>query len=247
MPLLNELVIRDIKVRYRKSFLGILWTILNPLMMMLVLVVVFSHFFRSEIDNYPVYILTGQLVFNFFSSATNMGVQSIIWNASLIKKVYVPKYLFPFSVVASCLVNFGFSTISMILVMIITRAPFYWTILAFPIPTICLVMFTLGVALILAAVSVYFRDIVHFYGVVLTAWMYFTPIFWSTSMLPDYLRRLLMFNPLYHFLRYFRLILMENTLPSLADHAVCFLMGAGMLTLGLYVFARLQDNFILHV
>ena len=128
-PLLRELVVRDIKVRYRKSFLGITWTVLNPLLMMLVMVTIFSHLFRPSISNYPVYILTGQLVFNFFSSATNMGLDSIVVNSSLIKKVYIPKYLFPISVTVSCLVNFGFSTISMILVLIITRAPFHLTLL----------------------------------------------------------------------------------------------------------------------
>lgn len=246
-PLLYELVVRDIKVRYRKSFLGIIWTVLNPLLMMLVMVSVFSHMFRPSIENYPVYILTGQLVFNFFSSATNMGLNSIVVNASLIKKVYIPKYLFPLSVVMSCLVNFGFSTISMILVLLITRAPFHLTLLCIPIPLFYLFLFILGVSMVLAAVNVYFRDIGHLYGVIITAWMYFTPIFWSVDILPPLGRTLLYFNPLYHYLSFFRSIIMHGIFPSVATNVLCLTMGIMSVGIGMIVFIKLQDNFILHV
>ena len=246
-PLLRELVVRDIKVRYRKSFLGITWTVLNPLLMMLVMVTIFSHLFRPSISNYPVYILTGQLVFNFFSSATNMGLDSIVVNSSLIKKVYIPKYLFPISVTVSCLVNFGFSTISMILVLIITRAPFHLTLLCIPIPLFFLFLFILGVSMILSAVNVYFRDIGHLYGVIVTAWMYFTPIFWTKDILPEGGEKLLNLNPLYHYLSYFRSIIMDGVVPSLAVNLECLLIGIASLVIGMIVFAKLQDNFILHV
>lgn len=246
-PLLRELVVRDIKVRYRKSFLGITWTVLNPLLMMLVMVTIFSHLFRPSISNYPVYILTGQLVFNFFSSATNMGLDSIVVNSSLIKKVYIPKYLFPISVTVSCLVNFGFSTISMILVLLITRAPFHLTLLCIPIPLFFLFLFILGVSMILSAVNVYFRDIGHLYGVIVTAWMYFTPIFWTKDILPEGGEKLLNLNPLYHYLSYFRSIIMDGVVPSLAVNLECLLIGIASLVIGMIVFAKLQDNFILHV
>ena len=127
--LLQELVIRDIKVRYRKSVLGLLWTVLNPLLMMIVITIVFSTLFKQSIPNFPIYFLTGSLIFSFNSEATTNALYSIIGNAPLIKKVYIPKYLFPLSKTVSSLVNMGFSLIAMFMVMIVTKAPFYSTIM----------------------------------------------------------------------------------------------------------------------
>ena len=132
--LLQELVIRDIKVRYRKSVLGLLWTVLNPLLMMIVITIVFSTLFKQSIPNFPIYFLTGSLIFSFNSEATTNALYSIIGNAPLIKKVYIPKYLFPLSKTVSSLVNMGFSLIAMFMVMIVTKAPFYSTIMLLPIP-----------------------------------------------------------------------------------------------------------------
>ena len=133
-PLLQELVVRDIKVRYRHSALGLIWTVLNPLLMMVVITIVFSTLFKQNIPNFPIYYLSGSLIFSFNSESTTTALNSIISNASLIKKVYIPKYLFPFSNVLSGLVNLGFSLIAMFIVMLITRAPFHVTLLLLPIP-----------------------------------------------------------------------------------------------------------------
>ena len=163
--LLNELVVRDIKVRYRKSVLGLLWTVLNPLLMMCVITVVFSTLFRQNIPNFPIYYLAGSLIFSFNSEATSNGLYSIIGSASLIKKVYIPKYLFPISKVLSALVNLGFSLVAMFVVMIVTGAPFHATLLLMPLPIFYVFLFTSGLSLLLAAATVYFRDIAHFWGV----------------------------------------------------------------------------------
>ena len=138
-PLLFELVSRDLKTKYRRSVLGVLWTVLNPLGMMLVMTVVFSTVFRQNIENFPVYLMCGQLVFNFFNEASNMAMTSILGNASLIKKVYVPKYLFPLSRVCSSLVNMLTSFIALIIVIIVTRTPVTWTIITavFPVLYVC--------------------------------------------------------------------------------------------------------------
>lgn len=245
--LLKKLVIRDIKVRYRKSFLGLAWTVLNPLLMMIILNIVFSNMFKMDIENFPVYILVGNIIFNFNSEATIQALSSMIGNASLIKKVYIPKYLFPLSKVLSCMVNLGFSLIALILVMIFTKAEFHITLIAIFIPLVYLLMFTTGLSLILASVNVYFRDIGHLYSVFITAWMYLTPLFYSINMIPDSVRKFILWNPMYHFVTYFRLLIMYGKLPDLEQNITCAIIGLGMLIIGTCIFKKLQNRFILFI
>ena len=245
--LLRELVSRDIKVKYKRSFLGMLWTLLNPLMMMGVMTFVFSNLFKSDIPYFPVYYLTGNVLFSFNSEATNQAMVSVTGNASLLKKVYIPKYLFPLSKVLSSMVNLLFSFIALILVMLILRVPFFPTILLSPIPILYQIMFTVGLSLILSCVTVFFRDMVHLYSVVTLAWMYLTPLFYPVSIIPGNLRWIMSLNPLYCFINYMRQLILGNQLPGLMENLICFGWGLGMLALGLIVFYRLQDKFILHI
>ena len=164
--LLKQLIIRDVKLKYRRSYLGYLWSILNPLMLMMVLVIVFSNLFRFDIPNFPLYLLCGQIIFNFMSEATNMAVGSIIGNAALIKKTYVPKYIFTVSRVGSSLVNLIFSLGALLLVMIFTQADFSWNLLYFPVIILQVCIFSLGLGLWLAALTV-FLGIFNIYGVYL--------------------------------------------------------------------------------
>lgn len=247
LPLLRQLVKRDIKVRYRKSFLGMLWTVLNPLMMMGVMTVVFSTLFKSNIDNFPVYFLTGNLIFAFNSEATQQALSSIVGNALLIKKIYVPKYLFPVSRVVSCLVNFSFSFIALLIVMILTRTQFHMTIFLFPIPILALLLFTVGLSLLLSSVTVFFRDIGHFYSVFILAWNYLTPVFYPIEILPENIRWLVNFNPLYHYINYFRLLIIDGVMPSIELNIYCFGMGIVMLMIGFLSFLKRQDKFILYI
>ena len=182
--LLQELVIRDLKIKYRRSVLGYLWSVLNPLLMMLVLTVVFSTVFRFDIPNYPVYVLTGQLLFSFYNESTTMAMDSILTGASLIKKVYLPKYIFPLSKVLSTFVTMLFSLIALFIVMIVTDAEFHVTLILLPVAFLYMLIFSLGVSLILSVSVIYFRDIKHLYGVFLSALNYLTPIFYPTSILP---------------------------------------------------------------
>lgn len=246
-PLLYELVKRDIKVRYRHSFLGMVWTVLNPLLMMLVLTIVFSSMFRMNIDNFPVYVLIGQIVFNCNTEATTQGMNSVVWNASLIKKVYIPKYLFPLSNVISCLVNFCFSFVALILVMIFTHAPFYPTLLTVWIPLLYLVIFAFGLSLILCSINVFFRDMQHLYAVLTTAWMYLSAVFYSIDIVPLELMTVIHSNPLYQYISFFRQIIMEGTFPDLSTNLTCLGIAIVTALVGLVTFARLQDRFILHI
>lgn len=246
-PLLRELVVRDIKVRYRHSALGLVWTVLNPLLMMVVITIVFSTLFKQNIPNFPIYYLSGSLIFAFNSESTTTALNSIISNASLIKKVYIPKYLFPLSNVLSGLVNLGFSLIAMFIVMLITDAPFHATLLLLPIPIFYTFLFSVGLGILLSAVTVFFRDIAHFYSVFILAWTYFTPIFYPVEILPDAVMKLMQINPMYHLVAYMRSIVLYGVFPSLKENLLCLCLGLLMLALGLFVFYKKQDKFVLYV
>lgn len=245
--LLYELVVRDIKVRYRKSVLGLLWTLLNPLLMMLVMTMVFSSLFRSEIDYFPVYLVTGSILFTFNSEATTQALTSIIANAGLIKKVYIPKYLFPFSRVLSSLVNLVFAFVALLLVMIVTGAPFHPTILLSFVAIFYLILFTTGLSLILSALTVFFRDIHHLYGVLTLLWTYMTPLFYPASIIPDQYKWIFQYNPMYYYVNYFRSLVLEGKFPDIETNIICFLIGIVTLIAGLFTFYKSQDRFILHI
>jgi len=164
MPLMKLKVSRDYRARYKRSALGVLWSLLSPLMTMLVLTLVFSHIFRFEIEYFPVYLLTGSLLFGFFSEATSLAMDSIPGNRSIITKVYVPKYIFPVTAVFSALVNFGFSLASLAVIILITGAPLHWTIALVPLLLLYLFAFTLGVSMLLSCAAVFFKNVKYLYG-----------------------------------------------------------------------------------
>ncbi len=246
-PLLKELVVRDIKVRYRHSVLGLVWTVLNPLLMMVVITFVFSTLFKQNIPNYPIYYLSGSLLFSFNSESTTTALNSMVTNASLIKKVYIPKYLFPFSNILSGLVNLGFSLIAMFIVMVATGAPFHITLLLIPIPVFYTFLFSTGLGILLSALTVYFRDIAHFYSVFILAWTYFTPIFYPVEILGEKAMMLMRLNPMYHYISYMRELVVNGSFPSMKENLFCLLIGLFMVIVGLLVFYKKQDRFVLFV
>ncbi len=246
-PLLDELVSRDIKIKYRKSILGVLWTLLNPLLMMIVLAVVFSNLFRFDIENFPLYLLSGQIVFNFYNDSTTNAMTAIIGNAALIKKVYVPKYMFVISRVFSSFINLMASVTALMLVMIATRAELHWTIVLAVIPLILLVLLSLGIGLILSSVTVKFRDIEHLYSVFTTALMYLTPVIYPMSILPEWLYHIVMLNPLTNILLMFRDVMIYNTVFSISSLVLAIIETAVFMVIGLVVFYKNQDQFILNL
>lgn len=246
-PLLGELVARDIKIKYRRSVLGVLWTLLNPLCMMIVLSVVFSNLFRFDIENFPLYILSGQVIFNFFSDSTTSAMSSIVSSAALIKKVYVPKYLFVLSNVFSSFINLMASFTALILVMIATRAELHWTVLFVPVPLFLIVFFSLGVGLVLAAITVKFRDIMHLYSVFITALMYLTPVIYPMSILPSWLEKIVLLNPITNILFMFRDVMLNNTIFDLTSLGIAFVETIVMISFGLFIFYKNQDQFILNL
>lgn len=245
--LLRELVKRDIKVRYRHSVLGMLWTVLNPLLNMIVMTIVFLNMFSADIANFPLFVMIGNVVFSMNSEATTQSMNSIVWNASLIKKVYIPKYMFPLSNVLSSLVNFGFSFAALVLVMLFTQAEFHLTMIAVWIPLLYLLMFSFGTGLVLCSVNVFFRDMQHLYGVFLAAWMYLSGIFYSIDIVALELRPFIEANPMYQYISAFRIIIMDGAFPSLKQNLICIAWALGMMIAGLFVFYKTQDKFILHI
>ena len=246
-PLLSELIARDIKIKYRKSVLGVLWTLLNPLFMMIILSSVFMNLFRFDVEYFPVYLLSGQLIFNFYSESTNTSMSAIMDNGPLIKKIYVPKYLFVLSRVSSSTINLLASFTALICVMLAMRVELHYMVLLAPIPLFFLIVFSLGVGLILSAITVKFRDVMHLYSVFVTALMYLTPVIYPMSILPEWLEPIVRLNPITNILQMFRNVMLYNTLPDLMSIAMAIVECAVMLSLGLYVFYKNQDEFILNI
>lgn len=241
--LIFQLVRRDVLTRYKRSFLGVAWTMLNPLGMMLVLTVAFSQIFQST-RAYPAYVLTGLIAWNFFSQTTMASMSQMVWGGSLLGKIYVPRTVFVLSSVGTGLVNVVLSIIPLMIVLLITGTPLRWTILFAPLAIFCLTAFSLGVGLLLSTWAIYFYDVTEMYQIVLTAWLYLTPIIYPKEIIPEALRRwLFTLNPMYHLIDMFRGPIYEGTLPDINRMVVAFGISILVLAIGWIVFARRSDEF----
>lgn len=253
--LLQNLIGRDFKLKYRRSVLGVVWSVLNPLLMCLVMWAVFSSILDTRsagIENFPVYLMSGQLLFNFFNEATSVAMSSMLGAAPLIKKVYVPKYIFPLQKVCFALVNCLFSFIALVILMIFTGAPLHSTVLIAVYPLLTLFVFSLGVGLILAAFTVFFRDIMHLWGVFCTALMYFSAIFYDPFNMASgsgtlVLQAFIKYNPMYWYITAFRTAVLNGKLLTPNMVLVCGGCAVVSLALGLWVFRKQQDKFVLHI
>ena len=241
--LIFQLVRRDVLTRYKRSFLGVAWTMLNPLGMMLVLTVAFSQIFQST-RAYPAYVLTGLIAWNFFSQTTMASMSQMVWGGSLLGKIYVPRTVFVLSSVGTGLVNVLLSIIPLMIVLLITGTPLRWTILFAPLAIFCLTAFSLGVGLLLSTWAIYFYDVTEMYQIVLTAWLYLTPIIYPEEIIPEALRKwLFTLNPMYHLIDMFRGPIYEGTLPDINRMVVAFGISILVLAIGWIVFARRSDEF----
>lgn len=255
--LLYNLVSKEFKLRYRRSMLGIVWSMLNPLLMMVVMALIFSNIFRFQFDMYPfaVYLILGQTFFAVFQDGSNGSLRSIIDAAPLIKKVYVEKIIFPTEKVLFAVVNFCISLVAVFLVLLIFGMAPSWKILLVPILLILLAIFTLGVGYLVSSLTVIFRDIEHLWGVLTTVWFYFTPIFWPYDALAgnglSWVYALIQLNPMYHFVSCFRQMVTGVALPS--DMGVgmelifCTIFAIVTFVIGLFTFKKLEDKFIMYI
>jgi ABC-type polysaccharide/polyol phosphate export permease len=212
--LIRQFISRSIKTRYKRSFLGVVWTILNPLLTMIVITIVFSKLFRFRIENYHVYVLTGLIVWGFFTSATNSSMGDLVLSGKLINRIYMPKSIFAVSAVGTSLVNLGFSFIPLLIIMLFTGLRFSWALLTLPLATLLLLTFSLGIGLILSSAVVYYADMIPVYEVLLKIWIYATPIFYPEEILPAEVHALFQFNPMLHILKLFRAPLHQGVMPE---------------------------------
>lgn len=245
--ILSTLVSKDFKLKYRRSFLGVLWSLLNPLLMMIVLSAVFSYMFRFSIEHYPVYLILGQTLFTLMNDSTTMGMNSIIEAAPLLKKIRVEKIIFPIEKVLFALVNFAVSLIAVVIVILFFQITPTASMLLLPILLFYLLLFCIGLSLLLSSLAVFFRDMLHLWGVITTAWMYATPILYPLSLLPDFLQQAMVANPMYQYVSYFRDIMMNGIIPSVEANLVCLFMGIVTFLVGLVVFKKTQRKFILYI
>lgn len=245
--LIQQLVSRDFKTKYKRSFLGVLWSLLNPLLMMAVQYIVFSALFRFDLPHYQVYLLSGIVMFNFFSEATNQALVSITGNAGLITKVYMPKYVFPVTKVLSACINLGFSLIALYLIILFSGVSITFLHLLILFPIINMILFTIGFSLILSTLMVFFRDMQFLYSVAIMLWMYMTPIFYPENIIGPKFQWILQLNPLYHFIRYTRNIILDNSIPTIRAHIICLIFSIGTLIIGSILFKKSENKFIFNL
>lgn len=245
--LIRQLVSRDFKTKYKRSALGMAWSFLNPLLTMSVQYVVFSTLFQSDIPNYPVYLLSGIVFFNFFSEAVSMGMTSITGNASLIKKVYMPKYIYPVSRILSSLVNFALAIIPLLLVMLITGTAFTPALLLLIFDMLCLLGFVTGMSLLLTTAMTFFQDTQFLWGVVSMMWMYLTPLFYPESIIPAQFLTVCHMNPMYQYITFARICIIDGVSPEPMAYLWCILSSVVVLGLGILTFKRHQDKFVLYL
>ena len=245
--LIRQLVSRDFKTKYKRSVLGMFWSFLNPLLTMCVQYFVFSTIFKSDIPNYAVYLLIGIVTFNFFTEASGMALNSIVGNASLITKVYMPKYIYPLTRVMSSVVNLGISLIPLIIVSLVTGIQFQKSAVLSLFFLCCVIVFSLGFGMLLSAAMVFFRDTQFLWGVLSMIWMYITPIFYPESILPENFKVVLHINPMYHFLKNIRICILDGISPEPAVYVQCLLLALAALLAGALVFRKTQDRFVLYL
>ncbi len=248
--ILKALVNKNFKAQYRNSVLGVLWTVLNPLLNMLVLSLVFSKLFgnRVGVGIYPVYLFCGNLIFNMMRQITSQSLTSMVTNSGLIKKVKISYSVFPISSMFTALVNFGVSFVALIIIMLIVKQPFHWTIILTITIVPAVLLFSLGIGFVVSSLYVFFRDIKHLYEVFLTLWMYLTPLFYTASSLKnETITKIIGLNPMTHFITAFRNIIQWGTIPSGLEFLICYAWAVAMLLIGYTIFKLTKKKFILYI
>jgi ABC-type polysaccharide/polyol phosphate export permease len=244
--LLIQLVRRDMVARYKRSILGVAWTMLQPLGMMVILSLVFSTLFHG-VRGYPTYILSGLISWTFFAQTTTASIYQIMWGARLFHRIYMPRTSFPISAAGTGVLNIVISLVPLLLITLISGIPLRWSILFIPVSMILLAAFALGVGLILSTLAIYFPDVVEMYQVVLTAWMYLTPIIYPESIIPEHYRYWLYLNPMYHLVKMFRMPIYEGVLPEPITILIGSVTALITLTAGWLIFSKKSDEFTYHI
>lgn len=238
-----NMVARDLKVRYKGSVLGLLWSLMNPLLMMFVFYLVFTYAFKINIPHYPIFLLCGLLPWNFFAVSISNATGSIIGQAGLVKKVAFPREILPLASNLANLVHFGIGLFILFVLMAIFRVKMSYLALGLPVLIAIQLIFVLGLSLLLSSLNVFYRDVQQILEVLILIWFYLTPIFYSLSMIPARFRRLFMLNPIAGLVIMYRAILFENQIPSYKVFSATLIVTVLTFALGILVFRRYQFRF----
>lgn len=245
--LFEELVKRDFKKRYNRTVLGIVWSVLSPLLMLSVVAVIFGNFFGRSIEHYVIYLFSGQIIFNYFTEATNEGMLALVNNSSIFSKVNVPKYLFLFSKNISAIINFLIILFIYFFFVTLEGINFTWQFVLLIYPIICLITINVGIGLILSALYIFFRDIQYLYRIFTQVVMYGSAIFYSIDILPQHLQMLFYCNPVFVCITYFRSIILHNTVPDLWLHLLLAGYALVLFGIGGWVYKKYNYKFLYYV
>lgn len=245
--LFEELVKRDFTKKYKRTILGMAWSILAPLLNLLIMWMVFSNFFGNNVDHYVIYLFAGQLIFSYFSDATNLGMSSLVSNAGIFTKVNIPKYLFLFSQNVSSLINFGLTLLIFFTFVAIDGIPFTWKFLLLIYPIVCLIIFNLGIGLILSALFVFFRDMQYLWGILTQLLMWMSAIFYTIDGYSYMVQCAFLLNPMYLYIRYFRKIVIDGVIPTPQFHLLAAAYAIIAFAIGAYMYKKNNHEFLYYV
>ena len=245
--LFEELVKRDFKKKYKRTVLGMVWSILSPVITLLVMRLVFTQFFGRTMEHYTTYLFCGNLVFSYFNESTSQGMVSLMGNAGIFTKVNIPKYLFLFSKNIQTLINFGLTLCVFVVFCFLDQIVFTWKVILLIYPIVCLVLFNVGVGLILSALFVFFRDIQYLWTVFTQLLMYMSAIFYTIDQYDYTTQCLFLINPVYLFIRYFRKIVIEASIPTLWFHLLMLTDVVIVLSIGCWMYKKYNTRFLYYV
>ena len=245
--LFSELVKRDFTKKYKRTILGMAWSILAPLMNLLIMWLVFNKLFGNNVDHYVIYLFSGQLVFSYFTDATNLGMGSLVGNSGIFTKVNVPKYLFLFSQNVSSLINFGLTLLIFFTFVAIDGITFTWKFLLLVYPIGCLIVFNVGMGLILSALFVFFRDMQYLWGILTQLIMWLSAIFYTIDNYGQTARYLFLLNPLYLYIRYFRKIVIDSVIPTPQFHLLAAAYALIAFGIGAWMYKKYNHQFLYYM
>lgn len=245
--LFEELVKRDFKTKYKRTVLGMGWSVLSPLLTLSVLAFIFSNFFGHTIPHYVIYLFCGNVLFSYFSESTRNGMNALMSNARIFSKINVPKYIFLLSKNVSSLINFGLTLVLLFIAVLIEGLPITYRFIFLLYPIVCFVVFNLGVGLILSALFVFFRDISYLYNIFTMLVMYSSAVFYSVDILPEKYQSVFLLNPVFIYIRYFRSIIIDDQIPSLTLHLLSFFYAIVVLLIGGYIYKKYNTKFLYYI
>lgn len=245
--LFEELVKRDFKKKYKRTVLGMLWSLIAPLLQLAVMALVFTKFFGRTTEYYVIYLFTGNLLFSYYNDATQGGMRSLLQNSAIFCKVDVPKYMFLLSRNIQSLINFGLSLIIYFVFVIAYGISLKWSFLLLIIPIFCIMIFNIGLGMILSACYVFFRDIEYLYGVFVMLLNYLSAIFYTVNSFSPTTQKLFYLNPIYSYISYFRKIVIYNQIPSIKHHLLCIGYALVILCIGSWVYKKNNYKFLYYV